>query len=239
MPRKTVNNGPINNKPRKPKAFQPLFLETHQTRPNEPGIRAAGSNGRDLCISTSSPMNGRDSRSDHHRKIQPSPDHFEFSSQGATAPEMCCADEIFARGRMIPSNPTPPALRRNHSNATAVSRERHRRSESVDGIDRFRRRDYWQLRRAASDSSPVVARAVKPKPKWYWFLFGSVRMPEPAMEISEIRSRIRRRGGVQAGELEGSRWAPWKLIRSLSCKGVESAAAMAPEPMPLVSHGLI
>ncbi|KAJ0965656.1 hypothetical protein J5N97_026794 [Dioscorea zingiberensis] len=193
---------------------------------DEPRLRAEGSSGHDAP---------------HHlQKPHRSPDHFEFSSNGTAAPEMCCADEIFARGRMLPSNPTTPALSRSHSNVGVVCRERHRRSESVDGIDRLRRGDYRRLRRAASDSSPVVARAApKPKPRWYWFLFGSVRMPEPAMEMSDIRSRIRRRGGAPAAELEGSRWTPWKLIQSLSCKGVDSPAATAPEPLPLVSHGLI
>ncbi|KAJ0985069.1 hypothetical protein J5N97_003425 [Dioscorea zingiberensis] len=142
---------------------------------------------------------------------------------------MCAADEIFVHGRMLARNPalpgpapTPP-LRRSRSHVASIGR---RRWEVMDGLDP-------RLRRASSDSAPG-GRAPRPRPRWYWFLFGSVSIPEPAMEMSEIRSRLRRRAAAPEMR-DAGRWAPWKLIQSLSCKGVESAAATA--PTPIMRHG--
>lgn len=88
---------------------------------------------------------------------------------------------------------------------------------------------------------PSVAAVVTPPPprkvRWHDMAFGSVRVPA-AMDTSEIRRRLNARqalAGAGAGNQPSSAagWAPWRLIRSLSCKGVEAVAAAA-APVRLV-----
>ncbi|AQK41147.1 hypothetical protein ZEAMMB73_Zm00001d024415 [Zea mays] len=70
--------------------------------------------------------------------------------------------------------------------------------------------------------------------------FGSARVPA-AMDMGEIRRRLRARQLALAGGPAGNErppssaagWAPWRLIRSLSCKGLEPVAAAA-APVRLV-----
>ena len=71
--------------------------------------------------------------------------------------------------------------------------------------------------------------------------FGSVRVPA-AMDMGEIRRRLRARqqqalaaavAGNEQPSSSSAGWAPWRLIRSLSCKGVEAVAAAA-APVRLV-----
>lgn len=196
----------------------------------EEALCLVGSDGEDSCISLTGLINGQDC-SDCMRSSPPQ-DLFDFTFHGAasaSASEMCAADDIFVQGRMLVRNPTPPApaptspLWKSRSHVEGIGR---RRWEALDGFDR-------RLRRAASDSAPA-GRTPKPRPRWYWFLFGSVNVPEPVMEMSEIRSRLRRRAAAPEMR-DGGRWAAWKLIQSLSCKGVDSAAVTAPAPM--MSHG--
>ena len=65
--------------------------------------------------------------------------------------------------------------------------------------------------------------------------FGSVRVPA-AMDMGEIRRRLHARqhgAGNEPSSAAAAGWAPWRLIRSLSCKGVEAVAAAA-APVRLV-----
>lgn len=68
--------------------------------------------------------------------------------------------------------------------------------------------------------------------------FGTVRLPA-ATSMGEIRRRLRARQALQAGgaanepSSSAAAWAPWRLIRSLSCRGVEAVSAAA-APVRLV-----
>lgn len=101
-------------------------------------------------------------------------------------------------------------------------------------------------RRGAPSGVAAVARAATPAPvpqrkkqqqhvRWHDMAFGTVRVPA-ATSMGEIRSRLRaRQAGGAANEPSSSAaaWAPWRLIRSLSCRGVEAVAAAA-APVRLV-----
>ncbi|CAL5003095.1 unnamed protein product [Urochloa decumbens] len=94
--------------------------------------------------------------------------------------------------------------------------------------------------RARRGTPTTVAAVAAPTPassrkvRWHDMAFGSVRVPA-AMDMGEIRRRLHARRQVVAGNEPSSAagWAPWRLIRSLSCKGVEAVAAAA-APVRLV-----
>jgi hypothetical protein len=84
---------------------------------------------------------------------------------------------------------------------------------------------------AKTELAPPPARRVV---RWHHMAFGSVRVPpSSAMDMAEIRRRLKARQVLSGSENEPPTaapdgWAPWRLIRSLSCKGVEAVAAAAP-----------
>ncbi|KAG8087006.1 hypothetical protein GUJ93_ZPchr0010g8606 [Zizania palustris] len=91
-----------------------------------------------------------------------------------------------------------------------------------------------QLPQSVSQRQPPRRPAPAPAPRrvrWHEMAFGSVRVPA-AMDMGEIRRRLQaRRRRLAAGEVDDAAaaagWAPWRLIRSLSCKGVEAVAVAA------------
>ncbi|CAO2163869.1 unnamed protein product [Urochloa humidicola] len=94
--------------------------------------------------------------------------------------------------------------------------------------------------RARRGLPSVEAPASSRKLRWHDMAFGSVRVPA-SMDMGEIRRRLHARRQAVAGNEPSSAttaaaaagWAPWRLIRSLSCKGVEAVAAAA-APVRLV-----
>ena len=87
----------------------------------------------------------------------------------------------------------------------------------------------------ASTSAVAVAAPASRKVRWHDLAFGSVRVPA-AMDMGEIRRRLHARqhgAGNEPSSAAAAGWAPWRLIRSLSCKGVEAVAAAA-APVRLV-----
>ncbi|KAK8450780.1 hypothetical protein SEVIR_6G091600v4 [Setaria viridis] len=100
-----------------------------------------------------------------------------------------------------------------------------------------------RARRGAPTSVAVVATPTPAsrKVRWHDMAFGSVRVPA-AMDMGEIRRRLHARrqavaaagaGNEPSSATAAAGWAPWRLIRSLSCKGVEAVAAAA-APVRLV-----
>lgn len=183
-------------------------------------------------------------------QVSPPPMYpFEFfSGKLSAAEEMCSAEDVFLKGNLLPYKPLPPQLspgKRSDGPAPKNAPFDHRRSESLDGINRPRgsgglATEYARLRRAASDSDPMTPQPPPPpqppatprsRPKWYLVVFGSVRVPA-AMEMKDIRNRQRRRRTTLLEECGGWRreggGGPWKLLRSLSCKGVESTVVASP-----------
>ncbi|CAL9151498.1 unnamed protein product [Musa hybrid cultivar] len=162
-----------------------------------------------------------------HRALSSPPDSFQFF---CAASEMCSAEDVFLGWRLLPLNPRSPL--------PGTLPLDHRRSGSLD------RRHYWpggladkhrKLRRAASDPP---TEAMKPQPRWYLFVLGPMRVPS-AMQMEDIRTRQRRRRTPSpedtVGRLSNGRRGPWRLLRSLSCNGAESAAVL-PSPVRFTSH---
>jgi hypothetical protein len=102
-------------------------------------------------------------------------------------------------------------------------------------------------RRGAPSGVAAVAATPAPAPqrkkqqqqvRWHDMAFGTVRLPA-ATSMGEIRRRLRARQALQAGgaanepSSSAAAWAPWRLIRSLSCRGVEAVSAAA-APVRLV-----
>ena len=80
-------------------------------------------------------------------------------------------------------------------------------------------------RRAAPHQAAAAARTRRLR--WHEMAFGSVRVPA-AIDMDEIRRRLQAPRRDTEPEAAAAAWAPWRLIRSLSCKGVAVAAASAP-----------
>lgn len=73
----------------------------------------------------------------------------------------------------------------------------------------------------------------KAQPRWYWLVFGLVRAPLPEMKVRDIKRRVKRKLTNPVSETHKSS-AGWRLIRSLSCRAVESVAVAATVPMSMV-----
>ncbi|KAK1291449.1 hypothetical protein QJS10_CPB17g00053 [Acorus calamus] len=154
---------------------------------------------------------------------------FEFYSDSTS--EMCAAEDIFLRGRLLPYRP-PQTTEEEPPKPTA----HHGKTESFDESNRGCAKgrflkggsssssslEYRKLQRARSERPPPPASAAKPN--WYWIVFGSVKLPGE-MEMRDIRSRQRRRQPPPPLSSEGRKAASvksgsgWRLLKSLSCKG--------------------
>ncbi|KAK1316803.1 hypothetical protein QJS10_CPA05g02343 [Acorus calamus] len=155
---------------------------------------------------------------------------FEFDSDSTS--EMCAAEDVFLRGRLLPYRP-PQTTEEEQPKPTT----HHGKTESFDESNRGSAKgrflkggssssslEYRKLRRARSERPPPPASAAKPN--WYWIVFGSVKLPGE-MEMRDIRSRQRRRQPPPPPplSLEGRKTASgksgsgWRLLKSLSCKG--------------------
>jgi hypothetical protein len=73
----------------------------------------------------------------------------------------------------------------------------------------------------------------KLRPRWYQLVFGLVRAPLPEMEVRDIKRRANRKLVNPVSETRKSS-AGWRLIRSLSCRAVESVAVAATVPMSML-----
>ncbi|WOL05520.1 hypothetical protein Cni_G14249 [Canna indica] len=171
--------------------------------------------------------------------VRPNPDAlFEFSSlpQHSSPSAMCAADDIFHMGMLLPLSaaaPPPPPKRKATRPPPAP------RAPSFDQLHR-RLRDGGQAkageykRLIRSSSSTEHVDVVRPRLSCRHFVLGAVRLPA-TMDMREIRSRQRRRGPA-AEDGDANRGSTWRLLlRSLSCKGVESAGGVA-APYRIVLH---
>nr|CAB3482563.1 unnamed protein product [Digitaria exilis] len=115
--------------------------------------------------------------------------------------------------------------------------ERPRTTDQVAAATIAQLRPPPQRARRRRGVAAVATTPASRKVRWHDMAFGSVRVPA-AMDMGEIRRRLNSRPQALAGNEPSSSaaaagWAPWRLIRSLSCKGVEAVTAAA-APVRLV-----
>ncbi|WOL17372.1 hypothetical protein Cni_G26164 [Canna indica] len=98
-----------------------------------------------------------------------------------------------------------------------------------DGLKTYRR-----LRSAMQSPEKAIRAPRQQRPRWYLFVLGSVRLPA-TMDMSEIRNRQQRRETPAAGPDGNAQRGAWKVLRSLSCTGLDTAAAVT-SPSGLPAH---
>lgn len=150
-------------------------------------------------------------------------DLFEFCCTAAM-PDMCAADDVITGGKLLPLWIPPPPPQPQKAQAPD-----HRRSNSLGdpphgcwGGKSTSGGEYRKLRRVPDPEHKETAPDhPRPRPRWYVLVFGSVRVPA-AMELKEMRVRQRRRSAPPVAAKDSGERGPWRLLRSLSCKGMET-----------------
>ncbi|RWW44195.1 hypothetical protein BHE74_00050075 [Ensete ventricosum] len=161
---------------------------------------------------------------------------FSFLSCHPSPSAMCAADDVFHRGMILPLGAAP------QRKGTGRSGTRRHPEDFAEGSPRHQelwggrsgKGEYHRLR-SASGHSDAKARP-NPRRRCHVCVLGSAIVP-PKMDMDDIRIRQRRLAPAGDSGVSGcgvNRGA-WKLLRSLSCKGVESAA-VATTPLGFVSH---
>ncbi|XP_074572193.1 uncharacterized protein LOC141828631 [Curcuma longa] len=154
----------------------------------------------------------------------------------------CAADDIFFTGKIIPSSDSPPerpqisagelrqqdfpkadSLRRFWRGA-AGSKAGYRRIRKVSDCDR---RELPELASSRPQQEPQ-------RPRWFLFVLGSMRVPE-TMHMDDIRNRQRRRS-LAAEPVGDMGRGTLRLLRSLSCRRLESATVVAAPPSSFASR---
>lgn len=180
------------------------------------------------------------------RDSSPETDHFKFFHDPCFPAQMCAADDVFLQGKLLPFGTLPgPSPKKDKIYDPRRHHPREQRKlETAEGFNLpggiwggAMTPEYRRLRKAPESDTKVLP--PRSRPRWYLCVLGTVRVPA-AMEMRDIRSRQRRRSSPATEAADDSgRWSfegskSWKLLRSLSCKGLESAVAVA--PLRLVSH---
>ncbi|WOK92672.1 hypothetical protein Cni_G01363 [Canna indica] len=178
------------------------------------------------------------------------PDPFEFSFRCPfSPPAMCAADDIFLAGKILPFGAPPPPPKRAETSgdlrwkpeppaAAAQGPDRLRRLWSggpKTGYRRMRRVSDCDDGKALLEKAPPQVSARQQRPRWYLWVLGSVRLPA-TMDMSDIKNRQRRKilAAETGNDLNGG--GSWKLLRSLSCRGLESATVVTvPPPLNLAA----
>lgn len=157
----------------------------------------------------------------------------------------CTADDILFTGKFLPFG-DPPTVQPHLL-------DREFRAQALPNADRLRcfwggansKAGYRRLRKSSDcDGKRLVnttsARPQKephrPRPRWFLFVLGSMRVPE-TMDMGNIRNRQRRRRSQAADPGGDLGRGPWRLLRSLSCRQLESATVVtAPPPLSFASR---
>lgn len=163
---------------------------------------------------------------------------FDFFCTAAATPELFAADDVIFGGKLLPlwAPPPPPQPRE----AARAKKQDHRRSSSLgDPRPPARPEAAARTRRSSSDGKITGDwEHRKPKqqqqqhsraPRWYVLVFGPIRANiTSGMDIKQIRIRQHRRKEAASATAKGSgQWGPWKIVRSLSCKGVDAVDIVA------------
>ncbi|KAE9602421.1 hypothetical protein Lal_00049699 [Lupinus albus] len=196
---------------------------------------------------------------------------FEFFNGFTITSDMCPADDIISCGKLVPlmdkekdkfilteSKKSPQTLRVRSESLPSVNR-----SNSVSTCNASRRSmmrnsrslDYQRLHdvvipapeydRSFSTRNFVASEKKAMKPRWYSFMFGTMKVP-PEMELNDIKNRQVRRnpsttmfpaadhgGNVDVNRCSGK--VSWRILKALSCKDPRSVAVTTSFPMPQTS----
>ncbi|GMI74157.1 hypothetical protein like AT4G30230 [Hibiscus trionum] len=171
-----------------------------------------------------------------------------------TGSDMCLAEDIFSGGKLVPSGEKPHVLRKRsgslselRSGSSAKSSDALLRiSRSLDSQkQKLHRLDVKERVTSAKsfDQSEVSPKKVV-KPRWYVFMFGSVKFP-PEMELKDIKSRqFRRNPSVMFPDYgkkvadnnlssdKSSSSSSWFLLKALSCRDYTSVAVTSSFYLP-------
>ncbi|XP_022754190.1 uncharacterized protein LOC111302633 [Durio zibethinus] len=199
---------------------------------------------------------------------EPAPEFFEFLTDFSS--DTCPADDIMFSGKLIPlkeqhvsyqtprdylfedKSKTHVLLKRSESLSELRSNYMHR-SDSTKNTTLLRNSrslDSQKLHRYEMERNPstrsVGKSKVSPKkavkPRWYVFMFGTVKFP-PVMELNDIKSRQFRRspsvmfptledGGKKFTGIRSTGKSSWSLLKVLSCRDHTSVAVTTSFWMP-------
>ncbi|WOL06463.1 hypothetical protein Cni_G15197 [Canna indica] len=171
----------------------------------------------------------RNSPTRYRTVSSPADSSFEFFCASG---DMCFAEDVFLGGKLRPAlvpQPLPPWRVPSDRRRADFLVEKHQRPRKVASVAG-----------AKVDVRPAAAAVVKLQPKWYLFVLGPMRVPA-ATEMGDIRSRLRKRrtpppAGRAVGPSSGGKSGPWRLLRSMSCNGMESAAVEPRHAVQLTAH---
>ncbi|KAK8615124.1 hypothetical protein V6N13_068909 [Hibiscus sabdariffa] len=179
---------------------------------------------------------------------EPAFEFFPFRSN-ETGFLMCPADDIISGGMLVPLG--EKTRRKDHVLRKRSESLSELRSGSSTGngtallmISRSldSQRQKQRVSPAKSSGQPDVwpKKAVK-RPRWYVFMFGSVKFP-PEMELQDIKSRQFRRNPsvvfsddgkkVTDNHRSSDKTSSWSLLKALSCRGYTSVAVTSSFYLP-------
>ncbi|KAG6473496.1 hypothetical protein ZIOFF_067413 [Zingiber officinale] len=154
----------------------------------------------------------------------------------------CAVDDIFFTGKIIPSSDSPPQIpqissgelrRQDSPNADRLRRSWWGAAGSKAGYRRLRKVSDCDERELPEPASSRPQHEPQ-RPRWLLFVLGSVRVPE-TMRMDDIRNRQRRRSlAAEPGGDMGR--GTLRLLRSLSCRRLESATVVAAPPLGFASR---
>ncbi|KAK1429969.1 hypothetical protein QVD17_12355 [Tagetes erecta] len=171
-------------------------------------------------------------------------DIFEFSYRGLS--DYSDAKDIIFCGKLIPikeqlHRKNPPQQSEKHHRRNQQSHPlgcRRSRSESrydvkcsgATAVVRNKRsKDYKKLKRI---SSMRLEQSAGKKSQWHVLSFGLVNVPQPAMDIRDLKSRKFRLNSSKSpfvlSESVDHRKYSWRLLEFLSCKSSTTAAVTTP-----------
>ncbi|KAK8635400.1 hypothetical protein V6N13_004138 [Hibiscus sabdariffa] len=180
-----------------------------------------------------------DTKTDPEPEPEPAFEFFPFRSN-ENGFFMCPADDIISGGKLVPLG--EKTRRKDHVLRKRSESLSELRSSSSTGngtallrisrsLDSQKQKERVSPTKSSGQPDVSPKKAVK-RPRWYVFMFGSVKFP-PEMELQDIKSRQLRRnpsvmfsddGKKVADNHRSSDKSSWSLLKALSCRGYTSVA---------------
>lgn len=154
----------------------------------------------------------------------------------------CTADDSFFTGKFLPFGDPPPIQ--------PHLLDHELRAQGLPNADRLRRfwggakskAGYRRLRKLSECDGKGLEKTTSARPqkephrpRWFLFVLGSMRVPE-TMDMGNIRNRQRRRLSQAAKPGGDVGRGAWRLLRSLSCRQLESATVVTAPPLSFASR---